>query len=210
MSDCCFCSNLVSAGRDETWNHPLLESRNFLVFPSLGSLIEGWLLVVPKEHYISMGALSADLVGEMEQVKNRLIATLSQQYGELCAFEHGPARPDRMVGCGVDHAHLHLVPLSFDLREAATTFMPPGTEWEDADWNSCRTAFEQGRDYLYIEQPIGRARITTNQDFGSQVFRRAIANRLGVPDQFRWQDYPQKEIVANTIRSLSSYPDLQL
>jgi hypothetical protein len=139
----------------------------------------------------------------MEQLKTRVIVALGRQYGEVCAFEHGPIEANRKVGCGVDHAHLHVVPLNFDLAAAAIPFMPSDAEWVHATWDSCRTAVERGQDYLYIEQPIGNGRIALHLDFGSQILRKAIAKHLGIPEQFRWQDYPHKEVVARTIRVLS-------
>lgn len=202
MSTCCLCSNLVSDGANEFWSRPLFESPNFVVLPSLGSLVEGWVLIVPKEHFISMGALSPDLLCEMDQVKTDVIGTLGRKYGELCAFEHGPCAANRKVGCGVDHAHLHIVPLDFDLVSAARPFMPPEAEWLDATWESCRAAFEKGQDYLYVEQPLGIGRISVHLSFGSQILRKAVAARLGVSEQFSWREYPQIEVVARTIRAL--------
>jgi ATP adenylyltransferase len=204
MSTCCLCSNLARLDPDEFWNKPLFESSNFVVIPSLGSLVEGWLLVLPKRHFISMGALPIGLASELEQVKNELTAVMGSLYGELCAFEHGPALPGLSVGCGVDHAHLHIVPINFDLASAAEPFMPPGVVWSPAIRESCRAAFEDEGDYLYLEQPLGNGRIATHSGFGSQIFRKAIASRLGIPERFSWRDYPQKETVAKTVRSLSN------
>jgi ATP adenylyltransferase len=203
MTDCCLCSKLVSAKSAELWNTPLFESSNFVALPSLGSMVEGWLLVVPKAHYLSTGALSPNLAHEMARFQTQLVDKLRPLYGNICAFEHGPARSGRNIGCGVDHAHLHLVPLSFDLATAADPFMPLNTEWMPATWESCRTASENNRDYLYLEQPIGKARIAiTDGNFGSQIFRKAIAARLGMHEQFSWRDFPQTEVIAHTVRTL--------
>jgi hypothetical protein len=46
MSECCMCFNLVSARPREVWNTPVLESEHFVVLPSLGSMVPGWVLVV--------------------------------------------------------------------------------------------------------------------------------------------------------------------
>jgi ATP adenylyltransferase len=202
MSACCFCSNLVSADSNDSWNRPLLESANFVVIPSLGSLVEGWVLIVPKKHFICMGALPADLLHELDQTKTAVAMTLSRQYGQLCAFEHGPHAVNRQVGCGVDHAHLHLVPLQFDLRNAAERFTPPELHWAPATLESCRAVFDKAQDYLYIEQPLGSGRVAAHMGLGSQVLRRAIAAYLGVPEQFSWRDYPHIETVSRTIQAL--------
>lgn len=211
MSTCCLCANLVSDELNKSWDKPLFESENFVVLPSLGSLVEGWVLIVPRHHFICMGALPPGLVLEMQRLKAEVCAVLSSQYGELCAFEHGPSIAARSVGCGVDHAHLHIVPVDFDLVEAAAPFLPAEAMWLPAAAESCRAAFEKGRDYLYVEQPIdGEGRIATHANFGSQVFRKAIASVLGMPEQFSWREYPQVQIVARTIRTLSAFCEAAL
>ena len=207
MNACCLCSAAVSDRALHAWNRPLFRSASFVALPSLGSLVEGWLLLVPKHHFISMGALPVHLADEMQNLRDLVSSQLTSRYGELCAFEHGPSRPARSVGCGVDHAHLHLVPLNFDLALAAGPFLPADVSWSDADRGDCRAAFERGRDYLYLEQPLGRGRIAVHDQFGSQVFRKAIAARLGMPEQFSWREYPQAETVARTIHKFNASPE---
>jgi len=210
MSVCSLCSNLVSSDSPDLWNQALFETANFVVIPSLGSLVEGWVLIVPKKHFICMGALPADLLRELGQTKTAVGKMLSQQYGDVCAFEHGPHALNRQVGCGVDHAHLHLVPLEFDLRGAAESFMPSGVRWRPGSFESCRAAFDEGQDYLYIEQPLGRGCISAHIELGSQILRKAIAAQLGIPEQFSWRDYPRMEVVSRTIRALSGSADITI
>ena len=100
----------------------MFESENLVAIPSLGSLVEGWLLIVPRMHFISTGAFPPDLHEEFATFKREVCARLTALYGEICAFEHGPYAPSRQVGCGVDHAHVHLVPVAFDLITAAGRF----------------------------------------------------------------------------------------
>lgn len=199
MKTCCLCSSLASDAARQSWDNPVFESGNFVALPSLGSLVEGWLLLAPKEHFISMGALPEELVVEMEDMKARISAHVRNEYGEICVFEHGPAFPSRKVGCSVDHAHLHIVPVTFDIAEAARPFMPHDSEWRTASWSECREAHRAGKDYLYFEQPIGFGSISTHGDFGSQVFRKAIASQIGRPDEFNWREHPELDTVARTI-----------
>ena len=109
MKTCCLCSALASPTTRPVWDIPVLESSNFVVLPSLGSLLEGWLLLVPREHYVSMGALPVAIAPEMEEMKAQLGEQVRSRFGEVCVFEHGPAFASRKVGCSVDHAHLHIV-----------------------------------------------------------------------------------------------------
>jgi diadenosine tetraphosphate (Ap4A) HIT family hydrolase len=180
----------------------LVETANFVVLPSLGSLVEGWLLLIPRRHFICMGALPSELLAEMEQLKAKVGAHLRERFGSVCAFEHGPGETNRKVGCGVDHAHLHMVPIALGLKTAVSPFLPSGASWATSGWDSCREAYEAGLDYLYLEQPLGSGSISVHREFGSQVFRRAIAAHCGVPEQFNWREYPRTEVVAATIQHL--------
>jgi ATP adenylyltransferase len=198
---CALCSSIAKP-RDD-WDLPIFESENFVAVPSLGSLVEGWLLVVPRQHFISIGALTPDLHEEFTIFKQNVSARLSSVYGEPCAFEHGPCAPNREVGCGVDHAHVHLVPLDFDLVDAATAYLPEAA-WEAASWSECRRAAAEGLDYLFVEQPIGAGRISVAPQLGSQVLRRAIASMIGRPDEFNWRGHRHEANIAKTINRLSS------
>lgn len=196
MSMCQLCN----ADLTKAWNVPLLESPNFVILPSLGALVEGWVLVVPKQHFLSMATLPDSLIPEMQLLKERASEALHRIYGAVCAFEHGPADKQRRVGCGVDHAHLHILPTNLDLSAAVAPYLPPYPRWRNANLTDCRAAVKAGDDYLYLEQPIGEARIVRHPDLGSQLFRRAIAAHLGIPDEFNWRNYPQIENVNKTIQ----------
>jgi diadenosine tetraphosphate (Ap4A) HIT family hydrolase len=205
MNDCRLCSDLGNP--NETWNAPLFESSNFVGLPSLGALVEGWLLLIPKEHFLCMGALPDFLAPEMQDLKQKMCLALERRYGSVCVFEHGPSKTSTSVGCGVDHAHLHVAPINFDLHASVTPFLPRDVIWSDAGLEQCVAAFCQGRDYLYLEQPIGRGRIATHGSFGSQLFRRAIAAQIGERDYYNWREYPRLSNVEATIRNVASQRD---
>ncbi len=202
MHCCQLCPNEKQEHIDDFWNVPLFESQNFKVLPSLGALVEGWLLLVPKEHFICMGALPIQLAAEMQEMKRFVRSVLLQCYGQVCIFEHGPSKENLSIGCGVDHAHLHFVPVSLDLASAITPLLPLDVTWSEAGLNDCMTAFEEGEDYLYLERPTGFGRIAKHQLLTSQLFRRAVAIHAGVPHQFNWREYPQISNISNTIRKI--------
>ena len=70
MTNCRLCSDLLRQDTVEDWDEPLFESPNFVVLPSLGALVEGWLLLVPKKHFICMGELPDSVANEMQEVKH--------------------------------------------------------------------------------------------------------------------------------------------
>lgn len=208
MGACKLCSELESRTSAKVWNEPLFESPNFVALPSVGALVEGWVLLVPKRHFISFGVVPGSMLAEMNEFKEFVCSVLGQCYGTVAAFEHGPSAASRTVGCGVDHAHLHLVPFPFDLAAEVAPFLPSGVNWVSAGVEKCQEAFGQGEDYLYLEQPIGSGRIVTHDKFGSQLFRRAIAARIGVSDQYNWRENEQLPTVMATIQRVRAWASI--
>lgn len=203
MRECCMCFNLISAHPAELWNKPILESEHFVVLPSLGSLVPGWVLVVPREHYLCIGALPQSIFGEFQKLKYETVKSITSRFGETCVFEHGPSSTGSKVGCGVDHAHLHVVPFSGDLAWLAAPFMPDGAGWLSGDVQSCTRAFNLGQSYLYFEQPVGTGFISVHPFFGSQIFRKTIALQLGRPDEFDWRQHPNHPVIHATVQALA-------
>lgn len=206
MTTCALCEGLISAGQRQVWNDPLAESPNFVVIPSLGALVVGWVLIVPKKHVIAVGALPDPLLAELSQLKSNIRSALREHYrSAVYVFEHGPSHEGTHLGCGVDHAHLHLVPVDLDLRRAMKSYMPREAQWRPADFLDCRAVFESGAGYLYLEQPSGCGQIATASDFESQLFRRAIATGVGLAEQYRWREYPQLRNVEATIQDAQAW-----
>jgi len=54
---CRMCANLNAPTLHRIWDRPLLGSDHFVAIPSLGSLVRGWLLVVPRCHYLNLAKL---------------------------------------------------------------------------------------------------------------------------------------------------------
>lgn len=200
MSTCKLCAELTAKNGREPWNEFLLETEHFAVIPSLGALVEGWLLIVPKGHYISMGAVPVAWRQEADDLQEQVQKLLRDQYNQpVLTFEHGPSAARHGTGCGVDHAHLHVVPLDCDLLQFVEPFVPVNLEWKSCDWKERTEAYQTGQDYLYFKPERSTGRIALSEDFGSQVFRKAISLYLGIPEEFSWREYPQVAIVERTI-----------
>jgi hypothetical protein len=140
----------------------------------------------------------------MEQLKAAVARRLIRIYGTVSAFEHGPGEQQRKVGCGVDHAHLHMVPIDFDLLRAVTPLLPTDSRFESASFNECQLSAKAGSDYIYVEQPLGKGWMIRHQGLGSQLLRRAIATRLGAPSEFDWRTNPQIENIHSTILAFAA------
>jgi diadenosine tetraphosphate (Ap4A) HIT family hydrolase len=204
MSTCKICAELTVKNGRAPWNEFLLETEHFAVIPSLGALVEGWLLIVPKAHFISMGAVPTDWRQEADELQIQVQKLLRDRYNQpVLTFEHGPSAANHGTGCGVDHAHLHAVPLNCDILQFVEPFVPAKLEWKLGDWKERAEAYQAGLDYLYFKAEESTGRIALSRDFGSQVFRKAISSYLGIPEEFSWREYPQLAVVKRTIEAFS-------
>lgn len=207
MADGCrFCGFLGAQDRDEpsAWDRPIWESDNFVAIPSLGPIVEGWLLVVPREHVVCLGALDEDLFTELIDFKNQVRGRLENRYGSVAQFEHGPAKEGLEVGCTVDHAHLHLVPTEVDLASGASEELAELRWLPAVSMHALKTCHEAGKSYLMVEQPPRVLRIATHDELPSQLFRKVLAKAEGCPDKYDWRVHPNPDLVYDTCRALDS------
>jgi len=165
----------------------------------VGGLVEGWLLLVPKKHFICVGALPESLAFEFEQLKGVAASSYKTSTVALAHLSTGLIDVGETLAVGVDHAHLHILPARFDLLSAASPFLPENTRWRTAGLPECRAAYSDSKDYLYLEQEIGKGQIAVDDNFGSQLFRRGIARELGVPAEYNWREFPHSDNIERTI-----------
>lgn len=187
-----------------SYNKILFESENFVVIPSLGSLLPGWLLIVPKQFSLNLSLLRKTELEELDNLAITCEHTLKEKYGtSVVRFEHGPALTQSKVGCGVDYAHLHLVPVNFDLIDGLKQFLRIDYEWKKLDSFISLSDIDGDANYLYYRNKNNQHFVTVQEDIPSQLFRRVIASYLDTPENFDWKLFPQAEIVQNTIKKLS-------
>ncbi len=187
-----------------SYNKILFESDNFIVIPSLGSLLPGWLLIIPRGYSLNLAELGKSELHELDDLALACELKLKEKFNsEVVRFEHGPTVNQSKVGCGVDYAHLHIVPVNFDLIEALKTGLNVHYEWVELDSFESLSSVPQNTDYLYYRNSSKQHFVTSQKDIPSQLFRRVIAHELSTPETFDWKSFPRVEIVEETIKNLS-------
>jgi len=188
----------------QLWDNPLFESEHFVALPTLGALIEGWLLIVPRAESICIGALNKPGIEELRRFVDEVANVLMSEYGTLAVFEHGPSSAASTTGCGVDYAHLHLVPTALDLRSGSAEFVPD-IYWQPVDsLTYLPKIHRRGQSYLYIEQPYGnQGYIATPDHIPSQLFRRVIAQHIGYPESYDWRSFGGLKLIESGVARLS-------
>lgn len=117
MSYCVICDE--AEGRRSvnfTDRYPEVASRTLwndgalFTMPCIGQLSADHFLVMPVEHRSTWRECVHE-IGRLDEAIGQTAALLEISAPELLVFEHG-AREPRDGGCGIYHAHLHVVPLA--------------------------------------------------------------------------------------------------
>lgn len=202
---CVFCKkftaaqNLAPPRARQEYDTILHETRNFVVIPALGSLVEGHLLIVTKSHFYSMGELSKPLLDEFTTLRSKVRQILIQTYGSATMFEHGATREIK-AGGSVNHAHYHALPLDFDLAHEVSKQIR-GENVANLFILATRAAI--GVPYLFIENNRGELWVfDVPVSLPSQYLRRLVAAKLGNLEDWDWQSHPALERVTSTIAKL--------
>jgi diadenosine tetraphosphate (Ap4A) HIT family hydrolase len=193
----------------DAWDTPLFESPSFVAIPTVGALIEGWLLIVPKIPCLSFAELPKPLFCEFETFLAEVAGAVNATFGSVSVFEHGPARPGNLIGCGVDYAHMHVLPAVCDLVQGAQS-LAPAIQWRSVNSIADIQQFAgSGSGYWFVKPNfnLDDCYIGTCDSVKpvSQLFRRIIANHLGKSHQFDWKLYSGESIIAATVEKISQH-----
>jgi len=152
---------------------------------------------------VSLRELSADELGELVNLHTHVADRLRAFGGTVFAFEHGSSAIGSVAGCGVDQAHLHLVPLGFNLVEWALAHN------DDISWVKSATAplvnLPDEGEYVSVWE-VGRTdgAVGNIRQPVSQWMRRLIACRLGIETQWNYRTNPHLENVQRTIQNFAT------
>lgn len=194
-----------SDARERAENSVVAQTARFAALPSLGSLVPGWLLVVPKRPVLNCSMLSEDERIEISEFATQLSAELMHFNGNVFAFEHGSTRHGSPSGCGVDQAHLHIVPLPFDLITAVTR--RDAGQWIVSEGTSISEAIPtpDADEYIVIYDFVHRASVITYPRIPtSQWVRRVIAEELQRNDAWDYKQHTGEHEIAATLEFFNS------
>ncbi|GAB3146703.1 hypothetical protein GCM10027290_28880 [Micromonospora sonneratiae] len=159
----------------------LLETQRFCVLPDLAPIAVGHVLIVPRIHLRALATLSPGMTEELEELRNDVTRILVEKLGgRVTLFEHGVC--SGVSACGIDHAHLHLVPLPDTCRLTVDPTFPA------EEISSIRSVIEIAprQDYLLLSDR-NRTHVYYPATATSQYFRRLISEELG-RDHWHWSD----------------------
>ena len=166
------------------------ETSSFVVVPTIGQMFAGSMLVIPRRHVETLAGFGN--LNELTSLLRSLNAALSR-FGDVISFEHG-ARSTTGGSCGIYHAHLHCVPTP---RAVSSEELLPRGEVV-ADLAEGMRILSDASQYLIVHDSSGVTRYLDlsfggGREYGSQYFRRRIAQVLDAPVEWDWRKYTVPE-----------------
>lgn len=185
----------------ELTNRFVDESDGFVAFPSVAPLRPGHLLLAPKFHITSMLQVTPPETRALDQMVQRLVGRMSKLYGEIMFFEHGVGS-GKSGGCGIDHAHWHLIPCN-EVEAARITNIVAREYPSLAVSNISRIREETalGSSYLLFGRSFDQVHYSVDNNFESQYLRRIAADVFGCAE-WDWRTLGGWKILEDTYSAL--------
>jgi diadenosine tetraphosphate (Ap4A) HIT family hydrolase len=209
VRDCDFCNEFGGGVKNafaeryskELSDRVLIATDDFRTVPSLGQIVEGHLLIVPVHHYRAVADMSAEHVGKLEILCDHVRSVLQDQYGHCIFFEHGIRKDGG--GCGIDHAHVHALPLEVpSVLSFLTRTFKLSRVHHLADIGSTVT---QGSSYLFFEDATSQRYVVPVNHLPSQYMRKLVAESIGRAN-WNWRDSGRESELISTLHRLSNIP----
>jgi ATP adenylyltransferase len=182
---CRFCAYSSGALGEAPWDRTLVESPRFIVVPTKGALVAPWLLVLPRDHVLSLASLDTPAIAELSDLVSLVAKRLPVP---LTMFEHGARATGSSFGCGIDHAHLHVASFDFDFPTAVANFSP------QLAWAEGSAPWKRSPEEAYLTFfAAGVWRTATPLSPPRQFFRQVIAKALGRGEQYDYDEFPSPE-----------------
>lgn len=179
----------------------LYITEHFYVMVSLGPIVEGYLLIVSKEHIGACLHLPEEYIEEFLRLKNKVKQILTDEYGGCIFYEHG-----KVGSCLIEgkdhihcfHAHLHCIPALLELNEDIEKELN-GNSYES--FYDCYNGMRGKDRYLYIED----SKIMTycpERKLRSQYLRYKLAEKAGEPERWDWVKMQNWPLIEKSIERL--------
>jgi diadenosine tetraphosphate (Ap4A) HIT family hydrolase len=170
------------------------ESENFYAKAALGHFVFGYTLIIPKEHFLSYAYVPEHLFPELEAFRDSVLDKLHNICQHpITTLEHGAINRCQRGGSCIDHAHLHLMPLSPDLYPLLSERFSFG---ELESMSEVRRFNDAQVSYLYYQREGLRSHaVQLSQDVPSQLLRQLACQALGEPELWDWRARPLRDVL---------------
>ncbi len=157
--------------------YTLYSDEYFWIVCDAHPLIEGHILIIPKEHISCMGALSEIQFTRLKELYKKVLTFLSKNYGKVVIFEHG------ITGQTVFHAHMHFLPFNKSVDELVPE---KNLIKKILTLDEIKTEFSKNNKYLFIAVNNYKWLIDTKIGY-PRFFRDRISKLLGTEERNDWK-----------------------
>jgi diadenosine tetraphosphate (Ap4A) HIT family hydrolase len=169
------------------------------VIPSLGQIVEGHVLLAPLVHLTALSDMVSNEIEEIESLCHHARAALRRIYGTCIFFEHGVGRAGT-GGCGIEHAHMHAVPVTGN--GVLNILMQSFEGHQIRHLADIGRAIPPNSSYLFFENAIGERYVFAAPTMPSQYMRKLTCESIGKPD-WDWRQAGREPDLFATIKRLS-------
>ncbi len=184
------------------WDTVLYSDCDFVIAPTLGSLVPRWLLFIPKRPFLNFAQVATEY--EYRPITT-ISSILSRQFNydrNFVWFEHGAATTGSVAGCGVDHAHIHVIlepEFTFESLRLVVMSMS-NHSWRTVTPVASYDNHRWQQEYLVFgdKETAFWADLATPPR--SQFFRRAISEIVGRRTEWDYRCFPHGYFAEETVR----------
>lgn len=210
QKDCAYCQYLK--GNVKRNERTIYRSENFFVIPTIGQFITGYLLIIPLQHIMSNGELSAEHLEEFQIVLSDVEYILKLAYPDaqgIMVWENGSGSSGKgKAKDSIVHSHVHVAPSSLTsdlIKERA------GFHFEELGIMDLPNFKEHT--YLLMKCPDKENWLINNDPnvyIPRQFVRQLIAEEYNIPGEaWNWRTHPfednMHETISDIITTLQKY-----
>lgn len=208
MESCVFCREMEGSRKTnfatlypEFENRYLYRSDSLVAFPCIGQLTEGHFLIATTTHFNTFRmALSSSerLSEELNTVLVKVHEMLNINIEDSFIFEHG-ALDEEHGGCGIYHAHIHVVPNAAKVRPIDVFNFTEISTRKDIE-SALLSAVEDRPYVLAGDYREGFYVSTLEHALPSQTLRRNTAKALG-KREWNWREAKREDFMIQLLRA---------
>ncbi|MFB6265583.1 MAG: hypothetical protein ABEI07_00690 [Candidatus Nanohaloarchaea archaeon] len=180
----------------------LYEDDKVYVMPALGQFVEGYLLLINRDHKECFAEVIDD---DRKRVKDRVKEVLEDEYGSYCFFEHGRVGSclDRASNRICYHAHIHALPVPQDFTGRVEE------DFERIPVDDIREVSglrEEHPHYFYLETFNGRKSFfAVDRNVERQYMKKRACEAMGISEEKAdYVNHPFREKMRKTAQKLEN------
>ena len=200
MEDCVYCKDFSSG-----CSRIVYESQHFLVVPTVGEFITGYLLIIPKRHTMSLAEFTEVEFSEFLQVLDdvRYILDLTYKTSDFLIFENGTGKSGKgKAKDSIVHAHIHIAPSRLTVNKIKDI---SGFHFDTIKYDEIPQFANHS--YLLIKDFDDSWAISSNPNLyiPRQYIRQLLAEEHEITgNQWNWREYPFYELITQTKQEIST------